>query len=90
MKRVEPSPRSFEVAASQKDEEKIVVLRTWRSREEVEAMREADAQHAWEVRAFWSMRKDRESLRPTNLAPGGKCLCVGGDPLCSCLRASSE
>ena len=91
IKRLEPTPRSFEVAAPQRDEEKIEVLKTWLSREEVEEMREAEAHHEWERHAFWSMRQDRESLRPTDLRPGGPtCLCVLGDPLCKCLGDPSE
>lgn len=90
IKRVEPASRSFEVEAPPKDEKKIEVLKTWLSREEVEAVREAEAHHVWEAHAFWSMRKDRESLRPTDLRPGGKCLCVLGDPLCKCLGDASE
>lgn len=91
IKSVEPAPHSFEVAAPQKDEAKNEVLKTWLSREEVEAMREGEAHRAWEVQAFWSMRKDRESLRPTDLRPGGTtCLCVLGDPLCKCLGDASE
>jgi hypothetical protein len=65
-------------------EERTTVLKTWLSREEVEAAREADQRHAWDMQTFWAMRKDRESLRPTNIGPGGKCICVGGDPLCTC------
>lgn len=90
IKRVEPASRSIEVAAPQKDERDTEVLKTWLSREEVEAVREAEAHHAWQAQSFWSMRKDRESLRPTDLRPGGKCLCVGGDPLCKCLGDASE
>lgn len=90
IKSVEPASRSLEVEAPPKDAEKIEVLKTWLSREEVEAVREAEAHHVWEAHAFWSMRKDRESLRPTDLQPGGKCLCVLGDPLCKCLSDASE
>jgi hypothetical protein len=66
------------------DDEKTTVLKTWLSREEVEVAREAEQQHARETQTFWAMRKDRESLRPTNIGPGGTCVCFGGDPLCSC------
>lgn len=66
------------------NEERTPVLKTWLSREEVEAAREAEQEHARETQTFWAMRKDRESLRPTNIGPGGACVCFGGDPLCSC------
>lgn len=66
------------------NDEKTTALKTWLSREEVEAAREAEQQRAWETQTFWAMRKDRESLRPTNIGPGGTCVCFGGDPLCSC------
>lgn len=66
------------------DEEKTTVLKTWLSREEIEAAREAEQQYARETQTFWAMRKERESLRPTNIGPGGTCVCFGGDPLCSC------
>jgi hypothetical protein len=58
--------------------------KTWLSRDEVEASHEVERQHAWDMQTFWTMRKDRESLRPTNIGPGGACVCVGGDPLCAC------
>jgi hypothetical protein len=66
------------------DDEKTTALKTWLSREEVEVAREAEQQHARETQTFWAMRKERESLRPTNIGPGGTCVCFGGDPLCSC------
>ncbi len=75
---VPPSP------SLQADDEKTTMPKTWLSREEVDAVREAEQQHARETQTFWAMRKDRESLRPTNLGPGGTCVCFGGDPLCSC------
>lgn len=75
---VQPSPSPHE------DEGKTTVLKAWLSREEVEVAREAEQQHAWDMQTFWAMRKDRESVRPTNIGPGGTCVCVGGDPLCSC------
>lgn len=71
-----PSPKS--------DAEKTTTLKTWLSRGEVEAAREAEQQHARDMQSFWAMRKARESLRPTNIGPGGTCVCFGGDPLCSC------
>lgn len=75
---VQPSP------SLKADEEKTTMPKTWLSRDEVEAAREAEQQHAKETQSFWAMRKDRESLRPTNIGPGGTCVCFGGDPLCSC------
>ena len=69
---------------SNANKEQESVLKTWRSRQEVEAVREVEQQHAQESQTFWAMRKDRESLRPTNIGPGGTCVCFGGDPLCSC------
>ena len=81
----EPAPPPVQSSAPpREDEEKTTVLKTWLSREEVEAAREADQQHAWETQTFWAMRRDRESLRPINIGPGGTCVCFGGDPLCSC------
>lgn len=80
-----PPPVQTSAAPSPKQEEEgTTVLKTWLSREEVEVAREAEQQHARETQTFWAMRKDRESLRPTNIGPGGTCVCFGGDPLCSC------
>lgn len=75
---VQPSP------SLNADEEKTTMFKTWLSREEVDAARETEQQHARETQTFWAMRKNRESLRPTNIGPGGACVCFGGDPLCSC------
>lgn len=79
-----PPPVQSSAPAPKQEEETATVLKTWLSREEVEAAREAEQQHTRETQSFWAMRKNRESLRPTNIGPGGTCVCFGGDPLCSC------
>ncbi len=81
---IEPAFRPVETVPPNKPNEETLVPKTWLSRDEVETAREADQQHAWDMQSFWAMRKDRESLRPTNIGAGGTCVCFGGDPLCSC------
>lgn len=81
---IEPAFRPIETVPPNKPNEETLVPKTWLSREEVEAARDVEQQHAWDMQTFWAMRKGRESRRPTNIGPGGTCVCFGDDPLCSC------
>lgn len=83
-KLVEPAPLPFaEPQETKNDRTATPPPKTWLSREEVEANQEAEREHAWNAQTFWAMRKDRP-VQITNIGPGGKCICAGGDPLCAC------